>query len=100
MLSEMGVPPVPPPVPNYLPMPTGNHLQTFTPGWVQSLPQHVGNPNPSGGVQPTGTLNPSDGVQQAQFMINGTGCAPSAGVPVDEVQVNRAWFSLIHESNQ
>ena len=82
MPSGMGVPPPPP---NYLPMPTP---PAATPGWVQGMP--------SGGAQPIDVSQPSGSAQRAQFMTNGTGYAPSAGVPAaDGVQVNGAWFSPI-----
>ena len=93
MPSGMGVPPPPP---SYLPMPAP---QAVTPGWMQGMPQYASNPNPSGGVQPTDTSHLSGGVQRAQFMINGTGYAPSAGVPTDGVQVNGAWFSPIQDGS-
>ena len=81
MPSGMGVPPPPP---NYLP-------HTGALGWMQAALQYAGNPKASGGVQPTDT----GGAQRPQFLINGTGYVPSAGVPTDGVQVNGAWFSPI-----
>ena len=69
MPSGMGVPPPPP---NYLP-------HTGALGWMQAALQYAGNPKASGGVQPTDT----GGAQRPQFLINGTGYAPSASVPTD-----------------
>ena len=94
MPSGMGVPPpphmpsgmgVPPPPPSYLPMPAA---PAAAPGWMQGMP--------SGGAQPTEVPKPPGGAHRAQFMINGAGYAPSAGVPAaDGVQVNGTWFAPV-----